>query len=79
VRSPPKLFYINTIAIQNNRLAAVLNGAARGHDRVDKFVTLGEINPKSAAQAENEFLEYTGHKDLLNEWMTESTCYAIEI
>jgi hypothetical protein len=42
-------------------------------------VTLGEINPKSAAQAENEFLEYTGHKDLLNEWMTESTCYAIEI
>jgi hypothetical protein len=30
-------------------------------------VALGEIDAKSAAQAEYDFLEYTGHKDLLNE------------
>ena len=52
---------IETIAIWNNRLAALLQRAARRHDRVDKFVALGKINSKSAAQAEYEFFEYTGH------------------
>ena len=52
--------------MQNNRLAALLQRLARRHDRVDKFVALGKINPKSTAQAEYEFLEYTGHDDLLD-------------
>jgi hypothetical protein len=71
--------HIETIVIRNNRLAVLLQRVARRHDRVDKFVPLGKINPKSAAQAEYEFLEYTGHDDLLNELITDSTCYAIEI
>jgi hypothetical protein len=64
---PTETFHAETITIKNNRLTALLNGATRGHDRVDKFVALGEIDAKSAAQAEYDFLEYTGHKDLLNE------------
>jgi len=53
--------------MQNKRLTALLQWVARGHDRVDKFVALGKINSKSAAQAEYEFFEYTGHYDLLDE------------
>ena len=52
---------IETIAIWNNRLAGLLQRAAWRHDRVDKFVALGKINSKPAAQAEYEFFEYTAH------------------
>ena len=54
-----------TIMFRNNRLTEILRGAARGHNLVNKIIALGEINSKSAAQAEYKILEYLGHHDLL--------------
>ena len=55
------------IVFENNWLAMVLGSKCRHHDGLNKIIALGKINSKSAAQAEYEFLEYTGHDDLLNE------------
>jgi hypothetical protein len=55
-----------TIMFRNNCLTDVPRSKARGHDRLNKIIVLGKINPKSAAQAEYKILEYLGHNDLLN-------------
>lgn len=64
---------------QNNCLVGVLRGKSRRHDGLNKIIALGKINPKSAAQAEEKFLEYFGHSDLLLHIVVHIACYAIEI
>jgi len=68
-----------TITFKNNCLAEVLRSKSRRHDWLNKIIALGKINPKSAAQAEEKFLEYFGHGDLLMHIVALKACYAIEI
>ena len=70
---------VGTIMFQNNCLVDVLRGKGRRHDGLNKIVALGKINPKSTAQAEEKFLEYFGHSDLLMHIVAHTACYAIEI
>ena len=70
---------VGTIMFKNNCLVEVLRGKSRRHDGLNKIIALGKINPKSAAQAEEKFLEYFGHGNLLMHIVALEAYYVIEI